>query len=105
MNKKMIIAVIILSALSLTTTSFAQMLKGTKRSNTAKAQTVSGKIVSIDQEKLKVVIKNSNGVDKTVVVDSQEIASLKVGEEVIAVLAAGSNKAQSIKKMVAKKAS
>ncbi len=103
MNKKMIVAVIILSSLSFTTMSFAQMLKGTKRANAVKTETVSGKIVSVDQEKSQVVVKNSSGVDKTIVADSKEIASLKAGDEVVAVLPAGSNKAQSIKKMMVKK--
>jgi len=101
MNKKMIVAVIILSSLSFPTMSFAQMLK---RASAVKTETVSGKIVSVDQEKSQVVVENSSGVDKTVMVDSKEIASLKAGDDVVAVLPAGSNKAQSIEKTMVKKA-
>ena len=104
MKKAMIIAVVVLSSLSFATLSFAQMLKGTRAHNTAKTETASGKIVSIDQEKSQVVIKNANGTDKTIVVDAKELVSLKAGDEVVAILPSGSNKAQTIKKMVAKKA-
>ena len=104
MKKAMIIAVVVLSSLSFTTMSFAQMLKKPRAQNAAKTETVSGKIVSIDQQKSQVVIKNAGGTDKTVVVDAKELVSLKAGDEAVAVLPSGSNKAKTIKKMVVKKA-
>ena len=104
MKKAMVIAAVVLSSLSFSTMSFAQMVKKPRAHNAAKTETVSGKIVSIDQEKSQVVIKNANGTDKTVVADAKELASLKAGDEVVAVLPSGSNKAQTIKKMMTKKA-
>ena len=106
MKKAMVIAVVVLSSLSFATMSFAQMLKvkGPRAHNAAKTEAVSGKIVSIDQAKSQVVIKNANGTDKMVVVDAKELVSLKAGDEVVAVLPSGSNKVKTIKKMAAKKA-
>ena len=104
MKKAMVIVVVVLSSLSFSTRSFAQMLKGPRTHNAAKTETVSGKIVSIDQEKSQVVIKNAGGTDKTVAVSPKELASLKAGDEAVAVLPLGSNKAQTIKKMAVKKA-
>ena len=98
MKKAMVIAVVVLSSLSFSTMSFAQMLKGT-RAQAVRNNTVAGKIVSIDQEKSQVVIKNATGKEKTVIVDPKDLASLKQGDEVIAVLVSGSNKVQSIKKI------
>ena len=100
----MVIAVVILSSLSFSTMSFAQMLKKPRAQNAAKTETVSGKIISIDQQKLQVVIKNASGTQKTVVVDAKELAFLKTGDDVVAVLPSGSHNAQTIKKIAIKKA-
>ena len=100
----MVIAVVVLSSLSFSTMSFAQMLKKPRAQNAAKTDTVSGKITAIDQEKSQVVIKNADGTQKTVGVDAKELVSLKTGDDVVAVLPSGSHNAQAIKKMAIKKA-
>ena len=104
MRKIIMNAVIILSALGFVTMSFAQGTKPQKQ-HAVKTETVSGKIVSIDQPKAQVVVKTADGSEKTLTVDPKEIASLKVGESAAFSVAAGSNKAKTLKKLKVNKKS
>ena len=70
----------------------------------AKAEVVKGEIVSIDAAKNEIVIKEKKtNAEKKVVVDPKEISTLKQGEMVKVILKAGTNTAEKIKVMPAKK--
>lgn len=104
MRKAMLVAIAIVSVVSLATFGFALAAQG-KSSKVAKTSTevIRGKIISIDSAKNEIVIKNNKtGAESIIVVNSKEISSLKVGEEVKVTLKAGSNTAQTIKKIVHK---
>jgi Na+-translocating ferredoxin:NAD+ oxidoreductase RNF subunit RnfB len=64
----------------------------------SKADVIKGKIVSVDNSKNEIVIKdNKTGTEKTISVNPNDISSLKTNEEVRVKLASGTNKAESIK--------
>ena len=64
----------------------------------SKADVVRGTIISVDNGKNEIVIKDSKtGAEKTILVNPGDISSLKKGEEVKAKLQSGTNKAESIK--------
>ncbi len=70
----------------------------------AKNEMTKGKIVSIDAVKNEIVIKqDASGSDKTFKVEPGEIALLKVGETVKIKTRPGSDVAQSVKLIAAKK--
>jgi len=70
----------------------------------AKAEVVKGEIVSIDAAKNEIVIKEKKtNAEKKIVVDPKEIATLKQGEMVKVILKAGTNTAEKIKVMPARK--
>ena len=101
MRRAILVAITIISLAGFAALGFAQEAKG-KSSKAAKAgiEVIKGKIVSIYPDKNEIVIKDNNTeVAKTVVVDAKEISSLKVGEELKIKLRAGSNVADSIKKI------
>jgi len=66
----------------------------------AKAEIVRGKIVSIDTTKNEIVVKNKDGVEKTIAVDAKVIASLKTDENVRIKVKEGTNAAESIREIV-----
>ena len=70
----------------------------------AKAEVVKGEIVSIDAAKNEITIKEKKtNAEKKVVVDPKEISALKQGELVKVILKAGTNTAEKIKALPAKK--
>ena len=76
----------------------AEGVKAEKKA--ASAEVVKGAIVSIDVAKGEVVIKDEvSGTDKTISVDAKTTGSLQVGERVKAKVTAGTNKAESVKKI------
>ena len=98
MKKFLVVAVALIALIGFTTTGFA------KEAAKAKAEVVKGEIVSIDTAKNEVVIKDEKtNTDKTIVVDPKEIATLKQGEQVKAILKTGTNTAEKIKVIPAKK--
>ena len=105
MKKGIIIVVFAFFCLGVASSSFAGMVKQPKKGPAAsKLETITGTITAIDQTKFELTIKDkASSTDKIVVTDEKTIATLKVGDEVKAILQAGSNKAQSVKKIVVKK--
>ena len=105
MKKGIIIAFSVLFCFSAASASFAGMVKQSKKGAAAsKTETITGTITAIDPTKFEVTIKDkATSTDKMVVADNKIIATLKVGDEVKVVLQAGSNKVQSLKKVVVKK--
>jgi len=79
--------------------SFAQTAPSGRKAQ-ARADIVRGKITSIDTTKNEIVVKNKDGVEKTVAVDAKEIASLKIDENVRIKVKEGTNVAESIKEIV-----
>jgi hypothetical protein len=70
----------------------------------AKPVVIKGEVVSIDTAKSEAVIKNrKTDTEKTVVVDPQELSTLKQGEKVKVILKEGTNTAEKIKIYSAKK--
>lgn len=70
----------------------------------AKAEVIKGEIVSIDAAKNEITIKEKKtNAEKKVVVDPKEISALKQGELVKVILKAGTNTAENIKALPAKK--
>jgi hypothetical protein len=70
----------------------------------AKAEVVKGEIVSIDAAKNEITIKEKKtNAEKKVVVDPKEISALKQGDRVKVILKEGTNTAEKIKVMPAKK--
>jgi hypothetical protein len=70
----------------------------------AKAEVVKGEIVSIDAAKNEITIKEKKtNAEKKIVVDPKEISALKQGEMVKVILKTGTNTAEKIKAMPAKK--
>jgi len=70
----------------------------------AKAEVVKGEIVSIDAAKNEITIKEKKtNAEKKVVVDPKEISALKQGEMVKVILKAGTNTAEKIKALPARK--
>jgi hypothetical protein len=108
MKKEMIFALIVLFITVSAAPVFAQggSPKSEKISNKtwAKSEMIKGQIASIDSVKNEITVKQAvTGTDKTVKVDPKEIALLKVGEMVKIKVKPGSDMAQSIKLVVAKK--
>ncbi len=100
MKKFFVVAVALIALIGFTTAGFAKEAAKAK----AKAEVVKGEIVSIDTAKNEVVIKDKmTNADKTIVVDPKEIATLKQGEQVKAILKTGTNTAEKIKVIPAKK--
>jgi hypothetical protein len=63
-----------------------------------KSDVIKGKIVSVDNSKSEIMIKdNKTGAEKTILVNPDDISLLKTNEEVRVKLEPGSNKAESIK--------
>ena len=104
MNKKIIMGLCSLFLLGSVSASFAGIVKAgdkDKKAAVSKTETLIGKISSIDQAKDQLILKeNANSSDKTIVTTAKIISTLKVGDEVTVVLPTGSNKAQSIKKVI-----
>lgn len=94
---------VILSALMLvcamSALSFAQTAPTGKRSE-AKANILRGKITSIDTTKNEIVVKNKDGVEKTISVDAKAITTLKTDENVRIKVKEGTNVAESIREIV-----
>jgi len=102
MRKITIILVALFLICGMTTLSFAQTSQstGAKKAEVT-TEMIKGKIISIDTAKNEIVIKeNKTGTEKTIAVDPTVISSLKTDEEVKVTLKAGSNVAESVKKIV-----
>ena len=97
MKKVLTVAVVLLTLIGFTTLGIA-------KEAAKKPEVVKGEIVSIDTAKNEVVIKNAKAnTEKTVVVDPKEIATLKKGDHVKAILKEGTNTAEKIKVYPTKK--
>jgi predicted dinucleotide-binding enzyme len=91
MKKILAIAVLVLTLISFTT-------MGIAKEAVKKAEVVKGEIVSIDTAKNEVVVKDAKtNAERAVVVDPKEIAQLKKGDKVKAILKEGTNAAEKIK--------
>ena len=100
MKQLLTVAVAVLALISFTTLSLAA------EASKVKKEVVKGEVISIDTAKNEVVIKDKKtNADKTVVVDPKEIANIKKGEKVKAILKEGTNTAEKIKVYPAKKES
>jgi len=99
MKKTGLILVVMVALVCFTALSFAQgQKKMSIKSKNIKMEVIKGEVVSIDVAKNEIVVKEKkSGVEKTISVDPDKIASLKVGEQVKIKVKAGSNKAESIK--------
>jgi len=103
MKKLMMVLVAGLVMISFSAVGFAAEEAKTQAPK-AKAEVVKGEIVSIDAAKNEIVIKEKKtNAEKKVVVDPKEISTLKQGEMVKVILKAGTNTAEKIKVMPAKK--
>lgn len=61
-------------------------------------ESVTGQIISIDKDKMEVVLRDmKTGMDKTIIVKSNMLSSLKTGEEVTVMLGQGTNIATAVK--------
>jgi hypothetical protein len=99
MKKALALAIAVLTLIS-----FSTFVVAAEKVAKHKAEVVKGEIVSIDTAKNEVVIKDAKTkTDKTIMVDPKEIANLKQGETVKAILKEGTNTAEKIKVMPAKK--
>jgi len=97
MKKILAVAVVVLTLISFTT-------MGIAKEAVKKAEVVKGEIVSIDTVKNEVVVKDAKAnTEKTIVVEPKEIATLKKGEHVKAILKEGTNTVEKIKVYPAKK--
>ncbi len=105
MKKGIVIMVSVFLCVGFASASFAGTVKQPKKGQAAsKHETITGTITAIDQTKFELTIKDkASSTDKTVVTDANTIAPLKVGDEVKVTVQAGSNKVQSLKKIVVKK--
>ncbi|MCX5902131.1 MAG: hypothetical protein NTV89_01390 [Proteobacteria bacterium] len=103
MKKLMMVLVAGLVMISFSAVGFAAEEAKTQAPK-AKAEVVKGEIVSIDAAKNEIVIKEKKtNAEKKIVVDPKEISTLKQGEMVKVILKAGTNTAEKIKVMPAKK--
>jgi hypothetical protein len=101
MRKSISILTVLLLICGITVLSFAQTTSttSTKKSEVS-TEVVRGKITAIDLTKNEIVIKvNKTGLDKTIVVDSTVISTLKADDSVRVTLKAGSNVAEKVKKI------
>lgn len=99
MNRSVVSIVVLVALFSFTTLSYSQSEKtAPKKAAEAKADIVRGTVVSIDAAKNAIVVKEKkSGTEKTIMAAPADIAPLKVGENVKAVLKEGTNTAESIK--------
>ena len=118
MKESVLTAVTLIAFASLSTLASAQMMKPKKPNAAAPAaapkpaapkptaQTVEGKVVSLDLAKNEVVIKdNKTGLNKIISASLRSLSALKAGDEVKITLKAGStNTADSVKVKVAPQA-
>ncbi len=99
MKKALALVVAVLALIS-----FSTFVIAAEKATKPKAAVVKGEIVSIDTAKNEVVVKDAKTkTDKTIMVDPKEIANLKQGETVKAILKEGTNTAEKIKVVPAKK--
>lgn len=99
MNRTVVSIVVLVALFSFTALSFSQTEKvALKKVAETKADVIHGTIVSIDTAKNEIVVKEKkSGTEKTIVAAPADIAPLKVGENVKAVLKEGTNTAESLK--------
>jgi len=101
MKKITVILVAFLFLCGMSALSFVQAAQtpGMQKSE-IKTEIIRGKIISIDIAKHEIVVKTKAGEEKTIVVNSKVVRSLKVDEEVRVTLKGGSNVAMKIKKII-----
>jgi len=106
MRKTIVLLVSLLLLCSFSTLSFAQKahVKAAKKTE-SNIKTIRGSVVSIDNVKNEIVVRDEKtSTDKTISVNSKIASSLKVGEAVKAKVNSATNIAESVKKIPEKKA-
>ena len=99
MKKTIAVAVALLLLLGFTSFTFAQEKKHkTTKASQENIEIIRGSIISVDQAKKEIVVKdNKTGSDRTFVVSEKAIAVVKVGDEVNVKVKVGSANAESVK--------
>jgi hypothetical protein len=108
MKKINVILVVLFLICAVATLSFAQTATQIAQVTSAKkaevsAEVIRGKVTSIDTAKNEITVKeNKSDTEKTIAVTSKVLSSLKTNDEVQVIVKAGSNVAESVKKIVKK---
>ena len=92
-----LIALLLMCGMTILSFAQASQATGAKKVEVS-TETIRGKIISVDTAKNEIVVKeNKTGTEKTIVVDSIIISSLKANEMVKVTLKSGSNVAEKVK--------
>lgn len=103
MKKIAVVLLVLFIFCGIETVGFTAMESGKAAAKNAAAEVVKGTVTSIDKATDVVVIKDiKTGVEKIITATANNIASLKIGEEVKVILKAGTNVAEKIIRIVEK---